>query len=492
MLRKVSLFVLLTLLFSTSIFAQDLGKSVAVGFRGGVTTYRGDDFRNSKARAGGAIFLEWFLNDIVSIEGGVNGGEIGAERAPLQLKSQYLGFSPMLRFGIPSEKVRLYITGGGQGAIYRTNGITNFILSVPFGGGISFKVRENMHFDIRGIFNYVFKDNVDKQPIFGRNDHWAIGTAGFTWIFRSNKDKDDDGLLNVEEKRIGTNPEIADTDGDGLSDGQEVHEFRTDPLNADSDGDGLSDAAEINRFKTDPNKADSDEDGLMDGAEVYDYNTDPMLADTDYDGLNDSEEVTEYRTNPLKQDSDGDGLSDKEEIRAYMTNPLETDSDGDGLSDGDEVKKYKTNPNMKDSDRGSVDDGKEVARGTDPMNADDDVTLQIASGSPFVLEGVTFETNSARITGQSEGILLRVVNSLKANPGVKVEIRGYTDNVGRRDYNLKLSAARANSVRAYLVRNGIASNRLTAKGFGPDNPIAPNSTEDGRRKNRRIVFLSIR
>jgi OOP family OmpA-OmpF porin len=73
-----------------------------------------------------------------------------------------------------------------------------------------------------------------------------------------------------------------------------------------------------------------------------------------------------------------------------------------------------------------------------------------------------------------------------AEPNFAAEVGGHTDNVGAADYNLKLSAARANAVRTWLVTHGIAQTRVTAKGYGDTNPLAPNTSDSNRAKNRRV------
>jgi len=104
----------------------------------------------------------------------------------------------------------------------------------------------------------------------------------------------------------------------------------------------------------------------------------------------------------------------------------------------------------------------------------------------LVLEGVNFVTNSAELTHDSEATLDRVAESLRDWGRVKVEIEGHTDNVDDDAYNMTLSQRRAESVREYLVRKGIAPSRLTARGYGETRPIASNETEAGRAKNRRV------
>jgi outer membrane protein OmpA-like peptidoglycan-associated protein len=103
---------------------------------------------------------------------------------------------------------------------------------------------------------------------------------------------------------------------------------------------------------------------------------------------------------------------------------------------------------------------------------------------------IYFDFGKATIQDISKPILDEVVKLLKAHPEVKLlSIEGHTDNIGTREFNTKLSGARAKSVADYLTSGGIESNKLTTQGFGPDKPIAGNDTKDGRAKNRRVEFL---
>lgn len=137
-------------------------------------------------------------------------------------------------------------------------------------------------------------------------------------------DPDLDGLTDAEEATLGTDPAVADTDGDGLDDGDEVETWSTDPLVADADGDGLDDSEELDAG-ADPDLADTDGGGTDDGVEVLRDGTDP--ADAGDDVL----------------DHDGDGLGDEEEA-ALGLDPENPDGDGDGLDDGDEVNVHGTDP----------------------------------------------------------------------------------------------------------------------------------------------------
>lgn len=102
------------------------------------------------------------------------------------------------------------------------------------------------------------------------------------------------------------------------------------------------------------------------------------------------------------------------------------------------------------------------------------------------LKGVTFKTDSDELNASSNDRLDQGVADLKANPDIKVIVAGHTDNSGDSLYNLDLSQKRAETVRQYLIDNGIEASRLTARGYGETEPMAPNDTANGRAQNRRV------
>ena len=109
----------------------------------------------------------------------------------------------------------------------------------------------------------------------------------------------------------------------------------------------------------------------------------------------------------------------------------------------------------------------------------------------IIFRNINFDFDKANIKPESIPILDEVVDYLKANPNVKMEIQGHTDNKGTAAYNLKLSDRRAAAVKTYLVSKGIDADRLTTKGYGLTKPVAPNNTEEGRARNRRVEFKPI-
>lgn len=137
----------------------------------------------------------------------------------------------------------------------------------------------------------------------------------------NNSDLDFDGLSKLQEDELGTDFTNADTDGDGLNDGDEVNVHSTNPAQSDTDGDGLSDGDEVNEHSTNPNQADSDGDGLNDGDEINEHSTNPNNADSDGDGVNDGDEVssgTDPNEAPVAVDFSQSGLINSIVDKVYV------------------------------------------------------------------------------------------------------------------------------------------------------------------------------
>jgi len=111
--------------------------------------------------------------------------------------------------------------------------------------------------------------------------------------------------------------------------------------------------------------------------------------------------------------------------------------------------------------------------------------VMIEEAKTFTLNNLNFATNKSDIKTNSYKVLDELVNYLKLKPNLKIRIDGHTDSVGEESANLTLSSNRAESVKTYLISKGIAASRLSTKGFGESMPIANNSTDIGKAKNRR-------
>lgn len=154
----------------------------------------------------------------------------------------------------------------------------------------------------------------------------ALGADGTLYLVKSTSvtaidtegDTDADGLLQWWERRYGGDlVASADLDADGLTNLQEFT-AKTNPLLADTDGDGLNDGQEVNASHTNPLLADTDKDGLSDGAEVNTHGTDPLLVDSDGDGIDDARELAlgldALDEDDATEDSDSDGFNNRDEI----------------------------------------------------------------------------------------------------------------------------------------------------------------------------------
>jgi outer membrane protein OmpA-like peptidoglycan-associated protein len=208
-------------------------------------------------------------------------------------------------------------------------------------------------------------------------------------------------------------------------------------------------------FKPQPRPADTDEDGIPDAQDqcpeikgIAKYNGCP-IPDTDKDGINDEEDkcptvagVAKYNGCPIP-DSDNDGLNDEEDKCPTAAGPKE--------NNGCPVVK------------------KEVQKKVE-----------------YAAKNIFFNKESAKLLSKSFVPLNEVVKILQEDVNVKLSIDGYADNTGSDAYNQKLTEARANAVKDYLISKGVDASRLTATGHGENDPIATNKTAAGRAKNRRV------
>src|SRR2546425_693947 len=236
----------------------------------------------------------------------------------------------------------------------------------------------------------------------------------------------------------------------------------------------------------------------------------PRDSDRDgvYDGLDacpNTVQGAEVDARGCPKDADGDGVYDGiDKCPGTATGArvdaqgCPTDSDNDGVPDG--IDQCPNTPagtevdsvgcqRATDSDGDGVDDTKDKCPGTAPGTKVDAAGCPILfteARTPVVLRGVTFETGRSALKPDSYTILDIVAASLVANPDIKIEIAGHTDNTGSVATNTRLSQARADAVRAYLASKGVAPGRMVAKGYGPSQPVAPNTTPAGRAQNRRV------
>jgi outer membrane protein OmpA-like peptidoglycan-associated protein len=232
--------------------------------------------------------------------------------------------------------------------------------------------------------------------------------------------------------------------------------------------------------------------------------------DSDNDGIQDSKDdcpntagLAEFNGCP---DTDGDGVMDKDDkcptvagLKALMGCP---DADGDGVADGDDNCPNEAGPAANagcpwpDTDGDGILD-KDDKCPTEAGEAAND-GCPIVAPTPAVMatlndyaKTILFDTGKASIKDQSEAVLVNITAILKEYPNSRFHIDGYTDSVGAAKSNQILSERRANTVRDFLIANGIAADRLNARGYGEENPIDSNKTRSGRRNNRRVEVVLI-
>ncbi len=200
-----------------------------------------------------------------------------------------------------------------------------------------------------------------------------------------------------------------------------------------------------------------------------------------------------------KKDSDKDGIADKDDACPDVAGLKEfkgcPDTDGDGVADKDDKcpdeKGPKENNGCPWPDRdgdGVLDKDDECPdqKGTVANNGCPEVTQEDQKKLNEFAKAILFDLGKATIKPQSAETLDNIVKVLNDFKNAKFSVEGYTDSTGNKAKNIKLSEERAYSVKAYLVEKGINPARLSAKGFGPEKPIADNKTKKGRELNRRV------
>jgi outer membrane protein OmpA-like peptidoglycan-associated protein len=269
-----------------------------------------------------------------------------------------------------------------------------------------------------------------------------------------------ESLVTVLAKSKGCKPEVAptpaDRDGDGIPDENDACPDEPGPVELigcpDRDGDGIAD--NVDKCPDVPEDKDgvADEDGC------------PETEDRDLDGIMDNVD----KCPDVPEDKDGwedeDGCPDP-------------DNDSDGILDpADKCPLQPETVNNYEDDDGCPDVKLDL------------VEVRRDIGKIEIKQKVFFDTGKATIKSVSFTLLNQVATVLKTAESMRVLVEGHTDSVGSDATNMKLSDARSESVRQYLIGQGVPNDRLTAQGFGETKPIESNRTAKGRELNRRVEF----
>jgi OOP family OmpA-OmpF porin len=347
---------------------------------------------------------------------------------------------------VPTERITLFALGGG-GRLGVHSDLTghDHDPEFHFGGGLKINVhpKVSLRLDVR--------DTITASRPEADTPHHIEGLAGVSLVFGRPEEKpadtDRDGVVDLQDQcpvEPGLPPTgcpVRDHDADGIADGSDQCPYEPGPAPSgcpvrDADGDGVPDATDEC-----PSVAGVAPTGCPDG--------------------------------------DGDGILDRDDkcpdVQGVAPDGCPPDSDGDGLIDP----KDKC-PNEPETRNGFEDD-----------DGCPDQIPEAVKKYTGVIPGIEFDTGKATVRPTSTRVLDEAASILNQYPSLRVEIVGHTDNKGTREVNMRLSQQRADSVRDYLVKQGVDSNRVLTRGAGPDEPLDDNKTFAGRQKNRRIEFRII-
>jgi len=412
----------------------------------------------TQGRTGPGARLGYFFTDHLAVEG--EAAWVPAE-GRLSTSVRYIPLRARLTYNFPvTEHTSLLLGAGFVESLYRKD----YHLSdagATAGAGIRLGLGDVTSIRIDTYVDYI--PSPDNQA--SDNINWGI-QPGLSFMFgrhaTGTRDEDGDGVPDAVDQCKDTPPgekvdakgcTVKDADKDGVAD--DVDQCKDTPAGDQVDAKGCS------------LPKDADKDGVLDdvdqckdtpAGDKVDSKCCSLPKDADGDGVMD--DVDQCKDTPPGDKVDAKGCS------------LPKDGDGDGVTD-DKDRCPHTPAGVKVDGEGCQ------------------VLFEQAKKS-LVLEGVNFATGKAELTPESQTILDCVAESLVANGDIKVQVGGHTDNTGSAAVNKRLSAARAEAVRQYLISKGVAADRLTAVGFGPSKPIASNKTAAGRAQNRRVELTRTR
>lgn len=429
-LLLLSLFLSIGLMLS----AQTAEKKWAVGIGPGI--YHGSELK------GTGLMTEFYLSrylspsfDLMLLNNlGLSNSEV---ESSLDISSTFLNFRYKLNNGYILDEnsgVKPYLYAGpGLLQDNNTSGV-NF----DAGLGLKFALSQSVALFLEGGYISGIETDFQKPgvPSYKATENFIKGIAGIEISFGKAKDSDLDGVPDRKDECPDT-PEGVKVDEKGCP--------------VDTDGDGVADYKDAC-----PTEAG---DPALEGC-----------PDRDKDGVADKDD--------LCPDTPG--------LKEFKGCP---DTDGDGVIDGDDL--------CPDTPKGYKVDKKGC-----PLDTDGDGVVDAEDACPTVpgpvenkgcpipevkFNNIQFDFDKYKLRSDAKAGLDEVIKVMNEKPDLEVELYGFADEIGTEEYNMKLSEKRANEARKYLIDHGIAPERIvTVKWFGKSRPIAPNTTEEGRAKNRRV------
>lgn len=448
--------VLLILLFSSSSIAQSVESKHAVSANLVGVEYYGlfqNDFENGDFLTTG-LKLGYHRNlgtDFLNLEIPLffGGARVPIEPLPnnplgdISSKTLKFSFGGLLQLQAfkKNRAIIPYFSGGFVASSIVDNG--GLHAEIPLGIGIDFKIFKRSYFQIRPEYRIgLFQEDRNNLNI----------NIGIKFLLNTDQDR----IPSIEEDR----------DQDGV-------------LN---EVDKCPDIPGLSYLKGCP---DSDSDGIIDQDDLCPT----ILGLAKFGGC---------------PDTDNDGIPDPNDKCPKVAGPIpnggcpkvDLDSDGDGVKDSmDECKDQPglaKNKGCPDTDEdGIIDKNDDCPNevGSPANNGCPVINKEVQEAISLSAKNVQFENNSSTIKTSSYGDLDNVVNLLNQYPDYNISINGHTDSQGSENYNKDLSERRAKACLEYLAKKGIRRARMTARGFGETRPLADNSTNEGKEKNRRVEFI---
>ncbi|MFO0686598.1 MAG: OmpA family protein [Sandaracinus sp.] len=344
-----------------------------------------------------------------------------------------------------------FVLGCGQGAILRgrISGTREIVDEAERNGARNCAPRELAV--ARANLEFAEREIAQGDPIRAQQ-HFDLAEPNARAALRLT---DAERCLEHEDAPPPPPPQPGDRDGDGILDPDDHCPDQPEDRDGYQDEDGC------------PETQDSDGDGLDD-----DHDLCPAEAE-DMDGFQDSDGCPEL-------DNDVDGIIDGGDHCPGEPEDMDGFQDADGCPD-------------RDNDVDHIDDAVDQCPNEPGLPAEQGCPrvyqdVEVTSEGIVIHQQVFFVTDRATIRPESHAILDTVAQVMRDFPDITIEVQGHTDSRGNDRHNMQLSQARADSVRTYLMQQGISGDRMTAVGYGETMPIEDNATDAGRSMNRRVEF----
>lgn len=453
-MKKKLLVTIIAFLSVFQAFAQTADRRLGIELNGGINEYQGDlgsalFFARKPNYQGIGGSVSYYLSPSFDLTFFGSGGDVGfytdlpyvdPEFTTVFFRANIATLNGGIRYKILKDKpFTPYLMLGLGGAYIHSksnkhpNALTDGAGNAAAGFGFQFNLNEKLSLRVQSMYNYTFNDIWDGEP--------------YTYMTHTRNKNND--LIAFHSVGFVYNMQYGSSSMSG------------GPSQKDKDKDGVPDALD-KCPKTQPWQLPVNDEGCP--------------KDSDLDSIPDYQDSCPSQFGLRKfngcPDSDGDGIEDRKDKCPGVAGTKDgegcPDSDGDGIYDNADVC-----PNVA---------GIAANKGCPEIKKEDVKKINVAA------RGINFETKEAKITPDSYKNLDELVKLLNQYPEANVQIDGHTDNVGESAKNMVLSQSRCDAVVAYLINKGVAAGRMKAVGHGDTQPIADNSTDKGRKENRRVDF----